>query len=214
MHIADGILSAPVIAAGFGGTAVIAAVTMRKMNLEEIPKISVMAAVFFVVNLIHIPIGPTSIHFIMNGLVGVILGPRAFAAIMLGVVLQAFLFGFGGVTVIGVNCVMLGGGALISYFIWQLRHRFPAGDRIEPVFGAVAGAVGVALSGVILALALFTSGDEFWATAGYAMAAHVPALIIEAIVVGACVTFLKKARPDMLAGHVRKRYTNSVSGGG
>ena len=211
MHIADGILSAPVIAAGFGGTAVIAAVTMRKMDLEEIPKISVMSAVFFVANLIHIPVGPTSIHFILNGLVGVILGPRAFAAIMLGVILQAFLFGFGGVTVIGVNCVMLGGGALIAYFVWQLRHRFPMGDKLEMVFGAVAGAVGVSFSGVILALALFTSGDEFWATAGYALAAHVPALIIEAIVVGACVTFLKKARPDMLAGHVQKTYNKSVA---
>src|SRR3989337_1599163 len=96
MHIADGILSAPVLAAGFGGTAILTAVTMRKMGHEEIPKVSVMSAVFFVVNLIHIPIGPTSIHFIMNGLVGVILGKRAFPAIMLGVILQAFLFGFWG----------------------------------------------------------------------------------------------------------------------
>ncbi|MEK6538161.1 MAG: energy-coupling factor ABC transporter permease, partial [Nitrospirota bacterium] len=77
MHIADGILSAPVLAVGFVGTVVIAAATMRKMDLDEIPKVSVMAAVFFVANLIHIPIGPTSIHFILNGLVGVILGPRA-----------------------------------------------------------------------------------------------------------------------------------------
>lgn len=211
MHIADGILSAPVLAVGFGGTVVIAAVTMRKMDLDEIPKVSVMAAVFFVANLIHIPIGPTSIHFILNGLVGVILGPRAFPAIMLGVILQAFLFGFGGVTVIGVNCVMLGGGALIAYFIWQMRHRFSSGDRVEMVFGAVAGSAGVFVSGLILALALFTSGEEYWATAGYALAAHVPALIIEAIVVGACVTFLKKARPDMLAGHVQKTYNKSVT---
>ena len=92
-----------------------------------------------------------------------------------------------------------------------MRHRFPSGDRLEMVFGAIAGAVGVSFSGVILAAALFTSGDEFWATAGYALAAHVPALIIEAIVVGACVTFLKKARPDMLAGHVQKTYNKSVA---
>src|SRR3989304_249747 len=211
MHIADGILSAPVLAAGFGGTAILAAATMRKMDHEEIPKVSVMSALFFVVNLIHIPIGPTRIPFIMKGLVGVIVGRGAFPAIMLGVILLAFFFGFGGVTVIGVNCVMLGGGALIAYFIWQLRHRFPVSDKLEVFFGAVAGAVGVAFSGVILALALFTSGDEFWATAGYALAAHVPALIIEAIVVGACVTFLKKARPDMLAGHIQKTYTKSVT---
>src|SRR3990170_5267291 len=205
MHIADGILSAPVIAAGFGGTAVIAAVTMRKMNLEEIPKVSVMSAVFFVANLIHIPVGPTSIHFILNGLVGVILGPRAFAAIMLGVILQAFLFGFGGVTVIGVNCVMLGGGALIAYFIWQLRHLFPLGDRLEMIFGALAGAAGILVSGVILALAVSLAGEEFWATADMVLVAHIPALIIEAIVVGACASFLKKTKPDLLAGQVQKR---------
>ena len=70
----------------------------------------------------------------------------------------------------------------------------------------MSGALCVLVFGVFLAMALFTSGDEFWATAGYALAAHVPALIIEAIVVGACVTFLKKARPDMLAGHVQKIY--------
>ena len=204
MHIADGILSAPVLAAGFGGTVVLAAVTLQKMGHEEIPKISVMSALFFVVNLIHIPIGPTSIHFIMNGLVGVILGKRAFPAIMLGVILQAFLFGFGGVTVIGVNCVMLGGGALIAYFIWQLRHRFPLGDRLEMIFGALAGATSIFVSGVILALALFLTGEEFIATAGYALTAHVPALIIEAIVVGACASFLKKTKPDLLSGQVRK----------
>jgi len=204
MHIADGILSAPVLAAGFGGTAILAAVTMRKMSHEEIPKVSVMSALFFVVNLIHIPIGPTSIHFIMNGLVGVILGVRAFPAIMLGVILQAFLFGFGGVTVIGVNCVMLGGGALVAYFIWQLRHRFPLGDRLEMIFGALAGAGGVFVSGLILALALFSTGEEFFATAGYALAAHVPALIIEGIVVGACASFLKRTKPELLAGQVRQ----------
>lgn len=204
MHIADGILSAPVLAAGFGGTAILAAVTLRKMGHEEIPRISVMSALFFVVNLIHIPIGPTSIHFIMNGLVGVILGKRAFPAIMLGVILQAFLFGFGGVTVIGVNCVMLGGGALIAYFIWQLRHRFPLGDRLEMIFGALAGATGIFVSGVILALALFFTGEEFLATAGYALTAHVPALVIEAIVVGACASFLKKTKPELLSGQVQK----------
>ena len=205
MHIADGILSVPVLAAGFGGTAILAAVTMRKMGHEEIPKVSVMSALFFVVNFIHIPIGPASIHLIMNGLAGIILGKRAFPAIMLGVILQAFLFGFGGVTVIGVNCVMLGGGALIAYLIWQLRHLFPLGDRLEMIFGALAGAAGILVSGVILALAVSLAGEEFWATADMVLVAHIPALIIEAIVVGACASFLKKTKPDLLAGQVRKR---------
>ena len=105
MHISDGVLSAPVLISGFVGTAAITAATIRKMDLEEIPKISVITAVFFVASLIKIPAGPTSVHLILNGLVGVILGWRAFPAILLGLILQALLFGHGGVTAIGVNAI-------------------------------------------------------------------------------------------------------------
>ena len=71
MHISDGVLSAPVLISGFAGTAVITAITIRNMDLEEIPKISVITAVFFVASLIKFPAGPTSVHLILNGLVGV-----------------------------------------------------------------------------------------------------------------------------------------------
>lgn len=201
MHISDGILSTPVLAAGFVGTAIIAGVTLRKMDMEEIPKVSVVTAAFFVASLIHIPVGVTSIHLILNGLVGITLGLRSFPAIMLALVLQALLFGHGGVTVIGVNSIMLGGGGLVAYFIWQLRHRFPAGPKREPVFGGIAAAVSVIFSGIILALALVTTGEEFRATAGYALAAHLPVMIIEGIVVGACARFLTKVKPEILAGN-------------
>ena len=53
MHIADGIVSAPVLATGFGITALMAAATMRNIDTDEIPKISVATAVFFVANFIH-----------------------------------------------------------------------------------------------------------------------------------------------------------------
>lgn len=201
MHISEGILSVPVLAGGFVGTAILAAVTLRKMDMEEIPKISVVTAAFFVASLIHVPIGFTSIHLILNGLVGITLGFRSFPAIMLALVLQALLFGHGGVTVIGINSIMLGGGGLIAYLVWQMRHGFSASPRREPVFGGIAAASSVAFSGIILALALVTTGEEFKATAGYALAAHVPVMIIEAIVVGACAGFLVKVKPDILAGH-------------
>lgn len=202
MHISDGILSAPVLTAGFAGTAVIAATTLRGMDTKEIPKLSVITSVFFVSSLIHIPFGFTSVHLIQNGLAGVVLGRRAFPAIMLGIILQAILFGHGGVTVLGVNCLMLGGGGLLSYFIWQLRHHFTPIPRREVVFGVLSGATGVISSGFILALALVTTGEEFLATAGYALLAHVPVMIVEAIVVGACAGFLMRVKPDVLYGHV------------
>lgn len=210
MHISDGILSAPVLAAGFGGAAVLAAVTMHRMDMEEVPKVSVITAVFFVASLVHIPVGPSSVHLILNGLVGIVLGMRAFPAIMLGIILQAILFGHGGVTVIGVNTVMMGGGGLLAYGVWQLRHYFAFAHR-EVVFGALAGGTGILVSGLILALALLTTGEEYAANAGLVLAAHVPVIIIEAIVTGACAGFLKRVKPQLLAGNKRTVSANKES---
>ena len=199
MHISEGILSAPTLTVGFAGTAVLAAATMRNLDMEEVPKISVITAVFFITSLIKVPLGPASVHLILNGLVGVVLGWRAFPAIMLGIILQAIIFGHGGVTVIGVNSLMLGGGALIAYMVWQQRHRFSFKKR-EFVFGALAGAVGTISSGIVLALALVTTGEAFNAIAATVLAAHIPIMLIEAAVVGACAEFLQKVKPDILAG--------------
>ena len=200
MHIADGIVSGPVLATGFGITAVLAAATMRNVDLEEIPKISVVTAIFFVANFIHIPFVVASIHLILNGLAGVILGKRAFMAIMLGVILQAF-FGFGGVSVIGVNSVMLGGGALFAYGIWYCR-RFVSIPNREVIFGALAGGLGIFFSGCVLALALVTTGDAFITAAELVLGYHVVLMVLEGIVTGACVGFLLKTRPNLLSGQV------------
>lgn len=199
MHISDGILSAPVWVTGYIGTALIATVTMRNLDMEEVPKISVITSVFFIASLIKVPMGPASIHLILNGLVGVVLGWRAFVAIMLGIILQAIIFGHGGITVIGVNTLMMGGGALIAYMVWQQRHHF-AFKRREFVFGALAGAIGTISSGTILALALITTGEAFNTMAETILIAHIPIMIIEALVVGSSAEFLNKIKPDMLAG--------------
>ena len=212
MHISDGILSGPVLATGFGGAAVLAALTMRRMDMEEIPKISVITSVFFVSSLIHVPIGPSSVHLILNGLVGIVLGMRAFPAILLGIILQAILFGHGGVSVIGVNSVMMGMGGLLAYGVWQLRHYFNFTHK-EVVFGGLAGGTGVLVSGMILALALLTTGEEFAATAGAVLVAHVPIIIIETIVVGACAGFLTRVKPQILAGYKRTVPVNKPSMG-
>ncbi len=201
MHISDGILSGPVLAAGFAGTAVLAGLTMRKMDMEDIPKVAVITAVFFVASLIRIPAG-ISIHLTLNGLVGVVLGWRAFPAIMLGIILQAILFGHGGVSVIGVNSLMLGGGGLLAFGIWQLRHlvNFP---KKEVVFGAIAGGVGIFSSGLILAAALVTTGKEFTAIATGIVGVHVVLMVVEGLVVGAAAGFLVKVKPEVLAGYKR-----------
>ncbi len=199
MHIADGIVSAPVLATGFGVTVLLAAITMRNIEIEEIPKISVATAVFFVGNFIHVPLGVVSIHLILAGLIGVLLGKRAFVAIMLGVILQSF-FGFGGLSVIGVNAVMLGGGALFGYAVWQLRDYVSFPNK-EVVFGALAGALAILFSGCILSLALVSTGEAFIEAATLVLQWHVVLMLLEGAVTGACVGFLVKAKPDILSGY-------------
>jgi cobalt/nickel transport system permease protein len=107
VHISDGVLSTPWVVGGFAGTAVLMLTACRRVRDEEVPRIALLTAAFFVASLIHLRAGPTSVHLLLNGLVGVVLGRRAGLAIPVGLLLQAVLLGHGGVSALGVNaCVM------------------------------------------------------------------------------------------------------------
>ncbi|MEA3488667.1 MAG: cobalt transporter CbiM [Euryarchaeota archaeon] len=210
VHISDGILSLPVLAAGWAITIVLLAVAIwwskKKGNLEEeIPKLSVMTAAFFVASLIHIPVGPTSAHFILNGLVGVILGIFAFPAIFIGVVLQTVLFQHGGITTIGVNTANMGISALIAYCIFKWGNKvgmtLMKKELSVWIFGALAGGVGVFLAVIFTAFSLVLSNEEaFFAIAIAFTVTHIPIIIMEAIITGSIAVFLLKVKPELLGG--------------
>ena len=202
MHISDGVLSAPVWIGGYVVTVGIAAICSKKMKTEDMPKMAVMTSAFFVASLIHIPLGPTSVHLILNGLVGIILGPLSFISILVGLTLQAFLFQHGGITTIGANSIMMGVPALLSYRIFSLHKRFRF-RLSETIFAGVAGASGVFLGTLILTALLVTTGSEFIGVAKYAALAHLPIMIIEAIITGFVVSFLMKVKPEILEGEAR-----------
>src|SRR5688572_16912531 len=104
VHISDGVLGWPVLAGGFVLALLLAAWAARRVREDEIPRIALMTAAFFVASSIHVKLGPmTSAHLLLNGLVGVVLGRRAPLAVLVGVTLQALLIPHGGVTTIGVN---------------------------------------------------------------------------------------------------------------
>jgi cobalt/nickel transport system permease protein len=197
MHISDGVLSAPVWIGGYVLTAGIVAVTMKKARVEQMPKVAVVTSSFFVASLIHIPIGPTSVHLILNGLVGMILGPLAYVSILLGLTLQALLFQHGGITTIGCNTVMMGVPALLGWKIFGLRKiiKFKSG---EAIFGFLTGFLAVFFATLILATLLITTGTEFIGVAKYAALAHLPVMFIEGVVTGFVASFLMKVKPEIL----------------
>jgi cobalt/nickel transport system permease protein len=175
------------------------AYTTKRMDLKDIPKTAVMTSCFFVASLIHIPLGPTSVHLILNGLVGIVLGRMAFVSIFVGLTLQALLFQHGGVTTIGANSVMMGIPALLAYRIFNLHKKHPFRPN-GAIFGALAGASGIFIGTLILAGLLLTTGSEFIGVAKYAILAYLPVMTIEGIVSGFVTSFLLRVKPEILEG--------------
>jgi cobalt/nickel transport system permease protein len=196
MHISDGVLPTPVAVGSFVVSLAIVAWSARKMKAEDYPKTAVMTSAFFVASLVHVPIGPTSVHLLIPGLVGIILGNGAFISIALGLVLQSILFQFGGITALGANSIMMGVPALVAGWVF----RASAGPSLSRcvVAGAVSGAVGVVLAVLFLALLLLTGGEDFRGVAKVAMVAHLPVIAIETAVSAFVVSFLYKVKPELL----------------
>jgi cobalt/nickel transport system permease protein len=196
MHISDGVLPLSVTIGGYAVGGVLAAWSARRTHQEEMPKLAVMTAAFFVASLIHVPFGPTSVHLIIPGLTGALLGPSAFLSIGLGLLLQSLLFQFGGLTALGANALMMGLPALACGWIFQ---KFKGRTIMrQAVAGGVIGALGTALAAVILAVLLATGGEDFFGVAKIALLAHVPVFIIEGLVSAFTVGFLARVKPELL----------------
>lgn len=196
MHISEGILSIPVLAAGAAMAAVGTGVGLKTLDHDQIPRASIMSAAFFVASLIHVPIGPSSAHLIMNGAVGLLLGWAAFPAILAALILQAVFFQFGGITTLGVNLVAAALPAVICRLCFaSLIHK----SRSYAIMAAFAvGALSVLLSVIIVALALTFSEQAFLEVAGLVVIAHIPVMVIEGFITVFLVIFLKKVQPDLL----------------
>ena len=100
---------------------------MIRVRDEEIPRIALMTAAFFIASLIHVSIGPTSVHLLLNGLLGVVIGRRAPLAVLIGIGLQFALFAHGGASTIGVNtCVMAAARPRRRVAVRRAAGRFAA----------------------------------------------------------------------------------------
>ena len=196
MHISDGVLPVSVAVGGYAVSLGLTVWSARKTRNEDMPKLAVMTAAFFVASLIHIPFGPTSVHLIIPGLTGALLGPSAFLSIGLGLMLQSLLFQFGGLTALGANALMMGVPALVCGWMFQ-TFKGQTTSR-QTLVGGVVGAVGTVLAAIILAGFLVTGGEDFFGVAKLALAAHVPVIIIEGAVSALTVGFLARVKPALL----------------
>ncbi|GBE15426.1 fused nickel transport protein NikMN [bacterium BMS3Abin14] len=197
MHISEGVLSPQVLSGGAVLAVAGLAMGMRGLKAEKIPQVAVLSSTFFVASLIHVPAGPVSVHLVLNGINGLILGWAAFPAIFVALTLQALLFQFGGLTVLGVNTVVMALPAVLSYYVFG---RFVRRGSMLAAWSAGFGAgfVSVAVGAGLLGLSLALTGENFYKAAMVAVAAHIPVMVIEGIITGFCVTFLRRVKPEIL----------------
>ncbi len=200
MHISEGVLSGPVLISGIALAAAGTAIGLRKLNYDRIPRAAILSASFFVASLIHVPIGPSSVHLILNGIVGLILGWGAFPVILVALALQAVFFQFGGITTLGANTVIMALPAVLCYYLFG--NLVGKGPRVALPAAFVCGALAVFLSGILVGLALTFTEENFLKASYLVVMAHIPVMIIEGIITAFCVLFLKKVQPDMLPGKI------------
>ena len=198
MHISEGVLSAPVLVSGAVLATAGTAVGLKKLDYDKIANAGMLSAAFFVAALIHVPVGPASVHLVFNGIVGTLLGWAAFPAILVALILQAVLFQFGGITTIGTNTLIMALPAVVCYYLFRRLIAVRPGNTV--LAGFTCGFLAVLLSALLLGLTLILTGESFSAVAKLVVLANTPVMVIEGILTAFCIGFLQKVQPEMLPG--------------
>lgn len=196
MHISEGVLAGPVLLGGAGLAVAGTAIGLRKIDYDQVMTVAILSAAFFVASLIHVPIGPGNAHLILGGLLGVILGWAAFPSILVALVLQAVLFQFGGLTVLGLNTFTMAAPAVLCYYVFRPMLNKGNGSRFAAAFAC--GFVSMLLSASLTAGALALSGEAFVSAAKVLLIAHLPVMVVEGVITGFAYTFLAKVKPEAL----------------
>ncbi|MES9992625.1 MAG: energy-coupling factor ABC transporter permease [Candidatus Thiodiazotropha sp.] len=156
MHIPDGFIAPQCYLPAYlvaGGFWVWASRDLRqRLDEETIPRLAVITALAYVAGLIMLPIpGGSSGHLVGIGILGMLFGIRlAFLAYSLVLLLQALLFGAGGITALPVNALAVG---LVGASVMTLSMRWQ--NQRYAVFYLTTGAfLAVVIPALLVALVL------------------------------------------------------------
>lgn len=160
MHLADGILTEPglVVALDVAGAGAVAVALRRAFDAgsRHIAWTGTLAAFVLAAQALNVPLVPgASAHAIGTALLVLCLGPaRAVVAITAVLLVQALLFGDGGLTVIGLNVLdMAVLPTLVTYGLSRVFGRSPRGLAWTGFLGAWLGTtLGATLLASVLVL--------------------------------------------------------------
>ena len=196
MHIPDGYLSPQTFIPLYGAAFVFWSIALKKLKKElsarYVPYLAMAAAFSFLIMMFNIPIpGGTTGHAVGAGIIAILLGPwAAVLAVSVVLIIQAIVFGDGGITAIGANCFnMAVVMPFVSYWVFKLvRGRAKGGTRFY-LAAFLAGYLGLAVAAAITGFEfgiqpIIASGpDGRPLYAPYPLSIAVPAMALEHLLV-------------------------------
>jgi len=147
MHIPDGYLGPAT--SGFFYVVMVPIWTLaskivkKTLKAKQVPLLAIGAAFSFLIMMFNVPIpGGTTGHAVGGVLVAILLGPwSACIAITVALVVQALLFGDGGITAVGANCFNMAFVLpFVGYYVYRVLSRNAAAGSGSRVVAAGAGA--------------------------------------------------------------------------
>ena len=172
----------------------------RSMVEEKVPLVAVLAAGIFAIQALEIPIPwGTSGHMIGAALAAIVLG-SPFAGVFvltLVILVQALVFGDGGITVMGANIIDMG---VVGGFVGYYGYTAVMGIAKNPYVAAfIAGWASLFISATLVAGQLAIAGT-FPLDIGIAFMTGYHAVIglIEGGITAVALYLIASARPDIL----------------
>ena len=210
MHMADALLSPAVGGTLWVATAGTIAFCAKKVQQElddrKVPLMGVLGAFIFAAQMINftIPATGSSGHLGGGMILAILLGPyAAFLTIASVLTVQALFFADGGLLALGSNIFNLGiFPCFIAYpFIFkpiagdgESSMRLAVGATLAGIVGLQLGALGVVFETVLSGISDLPLTTFLWAM----LPIHLAIGLVEGLVTTAVITFVWKARPEIL----------------
>jgi cobalt/nickel transport system permease protein len=221
MHIPDGYLSPSTCAAMYGAAAPFWYTALKRvrrlLNTRTIPLLSVFAALSFVIMMFNLPLpGGTTGHAVGVAIAAIVLGPWAsLLAVSLALVIQAVLFGDGGITTLGANCFNMAiVGSLVAFAVYRaISGRAPLVSRRRVIAAGLAGYLAINVAALCAGVEFGIQPLFFKDAAGaplyapYPLSIAVPAMLIghltiaglaELVLTAGVVAYFQRANPSLL----------------
>jgi cobalt/nickel transport system permease protein len=233
MHIPDGYLSLQTTLPAIGAMVPIWTIALNKikkvLNQKQMPLLSLCAAFSFVIMMFNVPVGQSSVHAVGAVFIAILIGPwAACIAVSIALIIQALVFGDGGILAIGINCFNM---AFImpftGYFIFKIISGKSDMLSKRSMVGIFAGSYfGINLAGLFTAVQfgiqplLFKAADGTPLYGYYPLSVSIPTMgiehaifagPIEAVITVSAIAYLAKFAPQMLSKASEQLYQDKKS---